>query len=134
MEEIILRHLERSFPYVAKEVATVEKCSEFSVLITTVRGEYYIYNDLNDTIRKIFKEDGKTDDQRKVEFGNNLREKMVESDLSQGELASLTGISTTMLSLYMNGRASPTFVNVQKLAYALGCSVDDFTDKAKLKH
>lgn len=60
------------------------------------------------------------------EFRIRLTNIMRRKNISQLELANRTGISNVMISKYMNGIVTPGFVAVDKIAKALGCSVDEF--------
>ena len=63
------------------------------------------------------------DDAREA-FVRNLRALMKDRDCSQRELASRIGMSGQAISTWITKRAYPTTVTLQKLADALGVSVD----------
>lgn len=48
-----------------------------------------------------------------------------ERGLSQRELAKRTGINYVTISKYETGRVAPGLANVEKIARALGCLVND---------
>jgi transcriptional regulator with XRE-family HTH domain len=67
-----------------------------------------------------------TEDQCRTEFGKRLIRRMYDKRMSQKELSSETGISEQMLSRYINGKSTPSFYIVDKIAKVLNCSTDEF--------
>lgn len=61
-----------------------------------------------------------------IEFGYRLRKKLEEKHMTQMQLSEKTGIAQYLLSDYINGVRLPKFHNVDRIAKALGCSVDEF--------
>lgn len=57
-------------------------------------------------------------------FPDRLRKIREDKGLSQGELASATGLQPSAVSHFEAGRRSPSFDNLAKLADALGVSID----------
>lgn len=90
-------------------------------------GRRVLYDDSDNSIRRL-PVNSRTMTEREclVEFGLRLRKIMNNKGISQIELSEKTGISKPVLSLYMNGNRNPGFYNVDKIAKALGCSVDEF--------
>lgn len=58
-------------------------------------------------------------------FGKNLEIKRKEKNLSQGGLEERSGISQSHISCLERGVKQPTLIVAQKLARALGVSLDD---------
>lgn len=56
--------------------------------------------------------------------GERLKEKMKEQGLSQTALGKQCGIGQGTISEYMNEKKHPTDKNIQKIADALGCSIE----------
>lgn len=65
------------------------------------------------------------DEQFKREFAKRLRRLMFYKGISQMKLSEMTGISSVVLSRYMNAITCPSFYAVDKIARALKCSTDD---------
>lgn len=57
-------------------------------------------------------------------FPDRLRKIREDKGLSQGELATATGLQPSAVSHFEAGRRSPSFDNLAKLADALGVSID----------
>ena len=62
-------------------------------------------------------------------FGDNLTSLMREVGYSQKELAEDTGLSESTISRYMNGKATPSGYNLERLADALKCSISELTKR-----
>jgi transcriptional regulator with XRE-family HTH domain len=51
---------------------------------------------------------------------------MTRQGVSQLELSELTGIPQSTISNYLTGKFLPGFYNMDKIAKALKCSIDEF--------
>lgn len=60
------------------------------------------------------------------EFGMRLRDKLIARRMDQETLSKLTGISKVSISKYINGKAVASSYNLELIARALGCSLDEF--------
>ena len=61
-------------------------------------------------------------------FSNNARFIIREKNSSCAQVARKVGVSTYYIRQYVRGFARPSDEMVQKIADALGCSVDELTD------
>lgn len=104
--------------------------------ITMSDGMMYVYNLIGSSITPIRNKDGVEDPHDEISrdegawrknFSKRLVIKMKKKGISQDRLSSLSGISTVTLSKYMNGLASPSGYNLERLSRALGCSVSELT-------
>lgn len=59
-----------------------------------------------------------------LQFGDRVRAVMKYQELSQKELASLTGIPLSTLSNYINNRRQADYAAIRKIAMALNVSAD----------
>ena len=66
-----------------------------------------------------------TDDEMLIEVQRKLRKIMAIKKVNQKRLSEETGISQSLISRYMNGKAVPSILNVMKIAKVLECSLDD---------
>lgn len=57
---------------------------------------------------------------------SKLQKIMNERNLSQKELAEQTGLSTTYISYFINGKRGMSVYNAKKIARALKIGLDDF--------
>ena len=58
-------------------------------------------------------------------FNENLKLLLLEKSMKQADLCRMTGIQTSLMSEYINGRKSPTIGNAILIADALNISLDD---------
>lgn len=65
------------------------------------------------------------DDDWRANFSRRLRSRMHRFAISQEELSDRTGISRVTISKYMNGKASPSGDNIERLVRALHCSYNE---------
>ena len=63
-------------------------------------------------------------------FALRLTEKMTERGVSQADLCRLAGLASSMVSHYCTGQRRPNLENVQKIADALGTTIDYFVDSS----
>ena len=119
--------LKSYFPSLAEEVVDYRKENQFELYVRTRDGDSYIFDDGDKTIRRLPNNSRDlTEIECRNEFGRRLRKMMFRKNVTQIELSERTGISQTLLSRYIMGKSNPGFYNVDKIAKALDCSVDDF--------
>lgn len=102
---------------------------EFTVVLDD--GSEIIYNYVQDKIGRGYVPNDNVpndNDSWLKTFAFRLKRKMDERFMSQMELSELTGLSTAMLSRYMNGKAMPSIRNAGLIARALDCSVYELYD------
>jgi len=115
------------FPVTADKAVDYRETSKYELTIKLSNGDMVLYDDIDKSIRNLPRNTNSlTEAECRAEFGRRLRKIMYMQGISQKELAESTNISTTMLSKYMNGSASPSFYVVDRIAKALDCSADMF--------
>lgn len=62
-------------------------------------------------------------------FNENLKLLLLEKNVKQADLCRMTGIQTSLMSEYINGRKSPTIGNAILIADALNISLDDLVGR-----
>ncbi len=62
------------------------------------------------------------------QIGNHIRFYLWHNNLTQEELAKLSGMPLGTLSRIINGRTNPTIKTLEKIANALGVTVKDLFD------
>lgn len=114
-------------PFIYREMVECYEGSCNELIVVTIGGDRFSYNTLNDTFRRLPPDpDNITVEECAREFGERLYNKMYQEGVTQEILSERTGIHQVMISGYITGKHSPTFYNVDKIAKALGCSVDEF--------
>jgi DNA-binding Xre family transcriptional regulator len=126
MEDRVFDNFERFFPSIARLALNCRQIDLSSIMVDLEDGDRVMYDDVEKTIRTLPKDPNSlSKDQCSYEFGLRLRRVMTMKGITQEELAERTGLTQTMISLYINGKNNPSFYAVDKIAKALGCSLDD---------
>lgn len=116
-----------NFPSMAEHVIFYEPYGDWSITVQLDDGTCVMYDDFTQTFRTL-PEDSRnlSEDECRIEFGLRLKKVMKLKHVTQKDLASMTGIDECSVSSYINGKRSPSFYRVDKIAKALNCSVDEF--------
>lgn len=123
----IYRNFEMYFPWIAKDVVSSYE-SGMVLFVTLSDGSRMAYDEIYNSIRQLPKDSNNlTEEECRREFANRLRSIMITKGFNQQRLSETTGIRQHVLSGYMTGRNMPNFYNLDKIAKALRCSLDDFS-------
>lgn len=115
------------FPFIYEDAKEIFDLNPIELLVERNNGSKLIYNEFHNSIRYIPKDPhNMNEDEYRSEFKYRLLSCMERYHMSQGMLSEVTGISQSILSRYMNGVSIPSFQNLDKIAKALGCSMDEF--------
>ena len=126
-EQNIYRNLQMYFPFLVRDYAYVYQRGNNELIIRLKNGDFVSYDDVTKSIRNLPPDDrDMTEDECRREFGRRLYKIMANKGITQDELSARTGIHRTIISKYINGRHTPSFFAVDKIAKALGCSIDAF--------
>lgn len=142
--EPVLRNFEEHYEAMCIENhrAVIEKVIDWypsgycEITVTMSDGMMYVFNLIGSCITPVQNQHG--DDDRYDEIARNegawrknfskrLLVKMRRKGISQEHLSELSGISTVTISKYVNGLASPSGYNLERLSRALQCSVSELT-------
>ena len=129
VESQLVNNFKLYFPYVADGVVEmrVDPHDPYCLIATYDDDSSLLYNDMDHTIRNLpHHKNAMSKTETLSEFGIRLRKIMFRKNISQLELADMTKISNVTLSKYMNGQTMPSLYALDKIAKALGCSVDEF--------
>lgn len=66
-----------------------------------------------------------------MEFSEKLKLLLFEKEMKQADLCHLTGIPSSLMSEYINGRKSPAMGNAIRIADAFGISLDVLAGREK---
>lgn len=123
----MIHNYEKMFPSLANQTVGYIELNDFELLIKLEDGSKIIYDDFSKSYRNVpCDSHSMTEQECKKEFGIRLRKILERKGVSQLELSEKTGITPSDICNYVNGKISPTFYRVDKIAKALGCSVDEF--------
>lgn len=125
MDEQRLRRLKMYFPsLVEKAVEFIEY--EHDIIIKCNDGSSVLFDEETGTTRILPRDSNNmSDEEISREFVFRLRQALYRKNMTQDDLSRVTGIPQYLISNYINGKTSPSFRNVDKIARALGCSTDD---------
>ena len=114
------------FPDLLGEVVHAREYVQFMLLLETNTKYDYFYNITNNVLIPIPKDDKNLDKEsfRRI-FGVLLRRALERSGLTQEELSQKTGIPQPNISDYLYGKHFPSFYQIDKMAKAMNCSVED---------
>lgn len=127
MEDYVLKNMQAYYPILAKKMVSYKKVSSYELIVKTSDGETTLYDDANRSIRRLPKDSNNmTEQEVGIEFRQRLRRLMTRRNISQLELSKSTGIPQQTISNYLTGRFLPGFYNMDKIAKALKCSIDEF--------
>ena len=122
-----LHHLKLCFPFIARDMIGYKEVNSFDMVITLNDGSKVLYDDFNKTYRMLPNDiSNMSEDECKQEFAYRLKSRMQRRCITQQKLSEMTGIPQGTISRYMDGTNVPSFYKADKIAKALGCSVDDF--------
>lgn len=114
------------YPNLASKIKKHRQVLGHEVEIWLDDGRAFIFDKYESTLRSIPTYSKYiTEDEFKIEFSYRLRKILKMKGISQKELADLTGINYSLISLYMVGKHTPNFYTVDRIAKALNISTDD---------
>lgn len=114
------------FPDLLGEVVHAREYVQFMLLLETNTKYDYFYNITNNVLIPIPKDDKNLDkDSFRRIFGVLLRRALECSGLTQEDLSEKTGIPQPNISDYLYGKHFPSFYQIDKMAKAMNCSVED---------
>lgn len=115
------------FPGMVKEAIDIQEYRGGELLLIMPDGTKWLYSDLHSNVRQMPTDlYNLSEEECLSEFGRRLYDIMCRDGVSQSDLSEMTRIPQPILSNYITGKTSPSFYKVDKIARALGCSVDDF--------
>lgn len=127
MANYIFENMQSYYPFLSERMASYKKVGPYELIVKTNDGETILYDDVNHSIRRLPRDSNNmTEQEVSVEFRQRLRRLMTQQGVSQLELSELTGIPQSTISNYLTGKFLPGFYNMDKIAKALKCSVDEF--------
>lgn len=115
------------FPDMAENVESWQDRCWFESIARFKDGSVWSYDRSEKTLRKLRSDTNNISEQEcRKEFGYRLYKIMGLKGITQKQLSAMTGITQSMISNYITGKASPSFYNASKIAKAIGCSIEDF--------
>lgn len=126
MVERMFESFARYFPMISRKTVSYRDGGYDTLIVQLDDGTAIMYDSVEHSIRGVPVDGYDMSEQEcRGEFGRRLYKIMWRKGVSETELAERAGIQRTQLSKYVNGKTSPSFYIVDKIAKALGCSIDD---------
>lgn len=127
MSNEMFENLKSYFPFIARDTVDYKEVGPFELTVYLNDGSVVAYDDYAKSFRVLpSNSDDLTEHECRREFGIRLHKLLNRKCITQNELSERTGISIQCISKYITGRRTPSFYNVDKIAKALGCSMEDF--------
>jgi DNA-binding Xre family transcriptional regulator len=126
MVKQIFEEMRLHFPTLANRVVSITGCGLDGICVKMDDGTVVFYDAMDKSIRRL-PENGNdmSELECRQEFALRLRRIMLQKNISQKELSETCKITPPQLSGYLTGKHTPSFYIVDKIAKALGCSVDE---------
>lgn len=128
MERDLFRNFSMYNPSEAARAIDYEYYDDYELLVTLDDHSQILYDDLLKGILYIHPNPSgelPEEDIWRLGFARRLFKKMRLHGLTQMDLAAVTDISQVTISKYINGKSTPSVYNLEKLAKALDCTVED---------
>ena len=133
-QEIVARFTERCPDWARDAVRWTPKHTH-AIRVTLGNGDSVDYNMRSDSYRYRYADqpimtnpNDITDEDCREAFSINLAEMMQTKGFGQASLAECTGLSSAMISKYLNRKSTPTLTNLLKIARALDCHPDQLME------
>lgn len=126
--EPVYRKLVQDNPEFGARIVDWFPSGQYELTVKTNDEKLYKYDWFSGSIMPLreYEDDEKlTEEEWRIKFSHKLNRKMRNVAVNRDLLSYRTGISTVTLSKYMNGKATPSTYNIQKIAQALRCSVTE---------
>lgn len=126
----VIEDFERNNPELADEVVDWYPIGQMEIAVKLRDGTRLTYEFIGNVTRPYYKPEKHVVVDEAIwrkEFSERLTKKMRYTGINQERLSSETGISSVTLSKYMNGKATPSGYNLDRLSRALKCSIYELT-------
>ena len=125
MDDYVYDEFSFNFPSVAKQVLHYYHISDIELIIKLENGEVLSYENINKSLRILPDSSSLTEEEFRREFAIRLKLMMTVKGMNQNALSEATGIQQYLISDYTKGKRTPGFYNLDKIAKALNCSLDE---------
>lgn len=126
MVERIFEEMLLYFPTLANRVVSITAGGLDGIYVKMDDGTVLFYDSMDKSIRRLPENSSDMSElECRHEFALRLRRIMSQKNISSKELSETCKITPPQLSGYLTGKHTPSFYAVDKIAKALGCSVDE---------
>ena len=131
-EETSLQKFTESYQYLYNDMAGWEQYNDREFLVTLNDGSTYLFDGVRQLARHVRLVDNSsnlTNEEWLKGFSDLLKERLRRKHIRQYELAKLIGVTPRTVNRYIACESMPPLQIVQRIAEAVGCSVDDLCPK-----
>ena len=126
MNEQLYKSFKIMYPDICDQAVNIHDNGKLELEIELEDGRVALYDHIDDRLRILPNDSNNmTKQECLTEFGFRLKRTMLFKGINQITLSEITGISQPTINGYINGTINPTFYNVDKIAKALRCSMDE---------
>ena len=126
MDDYVYDEFSFNFPLIARQAISYHHISDIELIIKLKNGEVVSYENINKSLRILPSDSNSLTEEECIrEFAMRLRLMMAVRGMNQTKLSEATGIQQHMISDYTNGKRAPGLYNLDKIAKALNCSLDE---------
>lgn len=126
MDDYVYDEFSFNFPLIARQATSYHHISDIELIIKLKNGEVVSYENINKSLRVLPSDSNSLTEEECIrEFAMRLKLMMAVRGMSQTKLSEATGIQQHMISDYTNGKRAPGLYNLDKIAKALKCSLDE---------
>lgn len=113
--------------YMEENIINYYAINEWDLFIELQNGDKFIFDSHRNTVNfDLYKNNDLTETQEIREFARILQKLLDRNYMTQEELANEIGVSRLTINRYINGKRTPDYITLSKMAKVLKCSVDDF--------
>lgn len=126
MDSLCQEKLERYFPELLDEIDSYKDLKYAEVILYLKNGTVYRFDGIENRLKELPSNiEDMTDEEFQIELGLRLKRAMAFNRITQEELSYRTGIAQSLISRYLNGKNSPSYIVLRKLCRAIGCTYYD---------
>lgn len=126
--ETMLKDFTLYYPSFVENAEQIERESDTELIAYQKDGSKVRYDQINNSYKYFpagYNSDDRSDEVVMRLFGYRLKREMSMRGFNQADLAEQTGVSQATISNYILGKQSPTLISINRIAKALGCSMND---------
>lgn len=126
-DQFVYDNVKQKFPYdfIEKEIKYFKVITSDDMFVIDMNDIGTIYNYRTRSYRYVGSTKNMTNEILEKYFGILLKIQMEAHFVGQEELARKTNTTQQMISRYINGDATPSYIMLKSIADAIGCKVDD---------
>jgi DNA-binding XRE family transcriptional regulator len=116
------------YPELAEKIIDWYPSGQMEITVKIKGGEKYLYDWQEQLVYLVHASDEQyavNEEEWRIRFAKKLQRKLNCLGMTQEALAFNTGISLVTISKYINGKATPSGYNIQRIASALQCSYSE---------